>query len=420
MMTNNAKKRVVVTGVGWLTPLGCDIESAWLAMLAGKSGIKSLTHLDDKTLRTSICGLVSGYKADEHFSSKEIRKLDPFIQYALVSSRLAINHSGIPVDEIGHDMGVAFGSGIGGLSYIENNHKVALEQNARRISPFFIPSTIINMAAGNISIEHGLKGPNISVVTACASGTHNIGMAARMIAAGDATAMIAGGSEFASGVLGMGGFSSMKALSTRNDAPEKASRPWDKDRDGFVLSDGAGSMVLEDYEYAKARGANILAEIVGFKMAADAFHMTSPDKNGGGAIRSMAGAIKDAGIDVADVDVINAHGTSTQAGDLIESNAIKEVFGSHAKELLVSSTKSITGHLLGAAGGLEAGITALALDEGVVPPTINLDNPQEGCDLNYVPHETIQKEIKIAVSNSFGFGGHNATIILGKFQEATQ
>jgi 3-oxoacyl-[acyl-carrier-protein] synthase II len=415
MMTNNAKKRVVVTGVGWLTPLGCDIESAWLAMLAGKSGIKSLTHLDDKTLRTSICGLVSGYKADEHFSSKEIRKLDPFIQYALVSSRLAINHSGIPVDEIGHDMGVAFGSGIGGLSYIENNHKVALEQNARRISPFFIPSTIINMAAGNISIEHGLKGPNISVVTACASGTHNIGMAARMIAAGDATAMIAGGSEFASGVLGMGGFSSMKALSTRNDAPEKASRPWDKDRDGFVLSDGAGSMVLEDYEYAKARGANILAEIVGFKMAADAFHMTSPDKNGGGAIRSMAGAIKDAGIDVADVDVINAHGTSTQAGDLIESNAIKEVFKEHAYNLKVSSIKSMLGHTLGASGAIEGIASVLTLRDQMVPPTINCENPAEGCDLDYVRFGAEKSQVNYVLSNSFGFGGTNGSVLFKKY-----
>ena len=415
MMTNNSKKRVVVTGLGWLTPLGCEIESVWSAMLAGKSGIKRLTHLDDEGLRTTICGLISGYNPDEHFSSKEIRKMDPFIQYALVSAKMAIENAGLPVSEIGHDTGVAFGSGIGGLSYIENNHNIAMGKGARRISPFFIPSTIINMAAGNISIKHGLKGPNVSLVTACSTGTHNIGMAARMIAAGDATAMIAGGSEFSGGILGMGGFSAMKALSARNDDPEKASRPWDKDRDGFVLSDGAGSMVLEDYEYAKARGANILAEVVGFKMTADAYHITTPDESGGGAIRSMHGAIKDAGINIEDVDVINAHGTSTQVGDLAENNAIKKLFKEHAYNMKISSVKSMLGHTLGASGAIEGIASVLTLRDQIVPPTINCENPDEGCDLDYVRSGAAKRSVKYVLSNSFGFGGTNGSVLFKQY-----
>ena len=414
MMSNTSNKRVVVTGLGWVTPLGCDLESTWQAILSGQSGIKKIPQLESDGIRTHICGLVSGYNPEEHFTAKDIRKMDPFIQYALVAAGQAITHAKLPYEDIGAETGVAFGSGIGGLSYIEDNHRITMEKGAKRISPFFIPSTIVNMAAGHISIKYGLQGPNISVVTACTSGTHNIGLAARMIAAGDAKVMITGGSEYASCILGMGGFSAMKALSTRNDEPEKASRPWDKNRDGFVLSDGAGALVLEDYEYAKARGADILAEVVGFKMTADAHHITAPDENGDGAIRTMLGAIENAGIDKTDVQVINAHGTSTPANDRIENHAIKSAFGAHAYNLRVSSIKSMLGHTLGAAGAIEGVASVLTLRDQVVPPTINCEHPDDGCDLNYVRQGAERMPIEYVMSNSFGFGGTNGSVIFKK------
>ena len=410
-------RRVVITGLGCVSSLACGVEDTWQGMLEGKSGIKAISHIDVSEVRTKICGLVSGYNEEDHFSKKEIRKMDPFIQYAMVAADEAIASSGIQFDEIGHDTGVAIGSGIGGLDYIEKSYSTALNSSPKRISPFFIPSTIINMASGYVSIKHGLKGPNISVVTACTTGTHNIGLAARLIASGDATAMVAGGSEHASGILGIGGFSAMKALSTRNDDPEKASRPWDKDRDGFVLGDGAGVLVLEELEFAKARGANILAELVGFKMSGDAYHMTSPDENADGAIRAMAGAIKDANIKLEDIDVINAHGTSTLANDKIETFALKQLFGEHAYKLKVSSVKSMVGHTLGAAGAIEAAASVLTIRDQIVPPTINCDNPDEGLDLDYVRNGAQKHEVNYVMSNSFAFGGTNGSLIFKKFTD---
>jgi 3-oxoacyl-[acyl-carrier-protein] synthase II len=408
-------RRVVITGLGCVSSLACGMEDTWRAMLAGKSGIKPISHIDASNIRTKICGLVSGYNAEDHFSRKDLRKMDPFIQYAMVAADEAIASSGIPLAEIGHDTGVAIGSGIGGIQYIEASHSTAINSNPSRISPFFIPSTIINMSAGYVSIKHGLKGPNISVVTACTTGTHNIGLAARFIASGDATAMVAGGSEHASSILGIGGFAAMKALSTRNDDPEKASRPWDKDRDGFVLSDGAGVLVLEELEFAKARGANILAELVGFKMTGDAYHMTSPDESAGGAIRVMGGAVKDANINLEDIDVINAHGTSTLANDKTETFALKQLFGKHAYNLKVSSVKSMTGHSLGAAGAIEAAASVLTIRDQIVPPTINCDNPDEGLDLDYVRNGAEKHKVNYVMSNSFGFGGTNGSLIFKKF-----
>ena len=415
LMTNTAKKRVVVTGLGLVTPLGCEVDTVWSNLQKGVSGIKKIVHLETDQLRTKICGLVEGYNPDNHFSKKDIRKMDPFIQYAMCACDNAIAMSNFPSSDIGYDTGVAVGSGIGGLSYIEDNYDTVINSSPRRISPFFIPSTIINMSAGNISIKHKLQGPNISVVTACTTGTHNIGLAAKMIAAGDATAMIAGGSEYASGILGVGGFAAMKALSTNNDNPEQASRPWDKDRDGFVLSDGAGILVLEELEYAQSRNANILAEIVGFKMTGDAFHMTSPDENAGGAVRVMQGAIDDAGISPTDIGVINAHGTSTQANDRIETLAIKKLFQEHAYKLKISSNKSMLGHTLGAAGAIEAAISVLSLQDQIVPPTINCDNPDEGLDLDYVRNGSENFSFDYIMSNSFGFGGTNGSLIFKRY-----
>lgn len=409
-------KRVVVTGLGWATSLGCELDSTWQKMLVGDSGITSIEHLAVENLRTKICGLVTGYDAAEHFSAKELRKMDPFIQYAMIAADAAIKMAALPVDNIGSETGVAVGSGIGGLSYIEDNHSIAMNAGPRRISPFFIPSTIINMSAGNISIKHGLQGPNISVATACTTGTHNIGLAAKMIALGEATAMLAGGSEYASGILGMGGFAAMKALSTRNDDPTAASRPWDKDRDGFVLSDGAGVLVLEEYEYAKNRGANILAEIVGFGMSADAYHMTSPDENGSGAVRVMQAALASAGLQTTDIDVINAHGTSTLANDRIETYAIKQLFAEHAYDLNISSIKSMIGHTLGAAGAIEAIASVLTLRDQIVPPTINCDNPADDCDLDYVREGARECRSSYVMSNSFGFGGTNGSLIFKSFK----
>lgn len=409
-------KRVVITGIGWATSLGCDIESVWSSLLEGESGIKKISHIDTENLRTKICGLVSNFD-DQMFSAKDNRKMDPFIRYALYSAEKAIKHANLPLEEIASDTGVAVGSGIGGLTYIEQNCKTVSESSPRRISPYFIPSTIINMCAGNISIKYGFKGPNISVVTACTTGTHNIGMAARMIASGDAKVMLAGGSEFASNVSGIGGFAAMKALSTRNDEPTKASRPFDKDRDGFVLSDGAGILILEDYDYATARGANIIAEVVGFKMTSDAYHMTSPDEKAVGAIACMQGAIDDAAISAEDISVINAHGTSTPANDRIETYAIKNVFGKYAYKLKVNSTKSMLGHSLGATGAIEAIVCSLTLRDQIIHPTINCENPDidSGCDLDYVTNGSEKHEVNYIMSNSFGFGGTNGTLILKKY-----
>lgn len=411
------KRRVVVTGLGMITPLGLDVESTWQAILAGKSGVALIDHFDASDLSCRICSRVKDFDATVYMPEKEARKRDYFIQYGMAAATQAIQDSGIEVtDANAHRIGLAIGSGIGGLPSIEKNHAILMESGPRRISPFFIPSALINMIAGHVSIQYGMKGPNIALVSACTTGTHNIGMAARTIAYGDADVMVAGAGEKASTKLGIAGFAAMRALSTRNDEPEKASRPWDKDRDGFVLGDGAGVIVLEEYEHAKARGAKIYAELIGFGMSGDANHMTSPDPEGRGAAASMDMALADARINPEDVQYINAHGTSTPAGDELEILGIKRSFGDHAYKLAVSSTKSMTGHLLGAAGSVEAIFGILAIRDQVAPPTINLDNPSEGCDLNLVPHQAQSMPIDIVLSNSFGFGGTNGTLILRKIR----
>lgn len=406
------KQRVVVTGLGMITPLGVNVEDTWKAILAGKSSVHTITHFDPSDLSCRICSTVKDFDPSPYMSEKDARKRDLFIQYGIAAAVQAFQDSGLEVNESNaHRIGVAIGSGIGGLPVIEKTHSTLLESGPRRVSPFFIPSAIINMIAGNVSIMYGMRGPNIAVVTACTTGTHNIGLAARAIAFGDADVMLAGGSEMATTKLGVGGFASMRALSTRNDAPEKASRPWDKDRDGFVLGDGAGVIVLESLEHAKKRGAKIYAELVGFGMSADASHMTTPHPEGLGASTSTNNALADAHMNPTEIDYINAHATSTPAGDELEALAIKRSFGDHAYKLAVSSTKSMIGHLLGAAGAVEAIFTILAIRDQVAPPTINLDNPSEGCDLNFVPHQPQQMRINAAMSNSFGFGGTNGTLL---------
>jgi len=408
-------RRVVVTGLGMLSPLGNSPETTWQNLLLGKSGISSIEHFDTSEYPTRFAGMVKGFDAQDYMAKKDAKKMDLFIQYGVAAGVQAIKNSGLEINEENATrIGVAVGSGIGGLGLIEENHEKMLKTSPRKLSPFFVPSTIINMISGHLSIMFGLKGPNISIVTACTSGVHNIGHAARMIAYGDADAMVAGGAEKASTTLGMGGFGAARAMSTRNDAPEIASRPWDKDRDGFVLGDGAGVMVLEEYEHAKARGATIYAELVGFGMSGDAYHMTSPPSDGEGAALSMANAIKDAKLDKTKIGYINAHGTSTPAGDIAESNAVKSVFGDHAYQLLVGSTKSMTGHLLGAAGAVEAIFSVQSLLNNVVPPTINLDNPDKGCDLDYIPHTARDVNLDYVLCNSFGFGGTNGSLIFKK------
>ncbi len=410
-----AKRRVVVTGLGMLTPLGNDVATTWQNLQAGQSGIEFITHFDTEAYTTKFAGLLKNFDVEQFFPAKEARKMDMFIQYGVAAGLQAFKDSGIEVtEENAHRIGAAIGSGIGGLGLIEENHAKLLASGPRKLSPFFVPSTIINMIAGHLSIMLGLQGPNISIVTACTTGVHNIGHAARMIAYGDADAMLAGGAEKASTHLGMGGFGAARALSTRNDAPQQASRPWDKDRDGFVLGDGAGVVMLEEYEHAKARGAKIYAELVGFGMSGDAYHMTSPPETGRGAAWAMKHALNDAGVNPEQVQYINAHGTSTPAGDIAETMAIKSVFGNKADGLMVSSSKSMLGHLLGAAGSVESIITVLSLQDQVVTPTINLDNPDEGCDLDYVPHEARQATIEFALCNSFGFGGTNGSILFRK------
>lgn len=411
------KRRVVVTGLGMITPLGHDVVSTWQGIVAGKSGVALIDHFDASDLTCRICSRVKNFDATVYMPEKEARKRDYFIQYGMAAATQAIQDSGLEVTEDNaHRIGLAIGSGIGGLPSIEKHHATLLESGPRRISPFFIPSALINMISGNVSIQYGMKGPNIALVSACTTGTHNIGLAARTIAYGDADVMVAGAAEMATTKLGVAGFAAMRALSTRNDAPEKASRPWDKERDGFVLGDGAGVIVLESYEHAKARGAKIYAELIGFGMSADANHITSPDPEGKGAAASMDNALRDANIKPEEVQYINAHGTSTPAGDELEVLGIKRTFGDHAKRLAVSSTKSMTGHLLGAAGAVEAIFCILAIRDQVAPPTINLDNPSDNCDLNFVPHTAQQMPIDIALSNSFGFGGTNGTLIFRKLK----
>ncbi|MFP1724643.1 beta-ketoacyl-ACP synthase II [Lonsdalea quercina] len=411
-----SKRRVVVTGLGMLSPVGNTVESTWKALLAGQSGIKPIDHFDTSAYATRFAGLVDDFNCEEFISRKDARKMDAFIQYGVVAGIQAMKDSGLEVTEANAGrIGAAIGSGIGGLGLIEENHAALVRGGPRKISPFFVPSTIVNMVAGHLSIMFGLQGPSISIATACTSGVHNIGHAARIIAYGDADAMLAGGAEKASSPLGVGGFGAARALSTRNDDPQAASRPWDKDRDGFVLGDGAGIMVLEEYEHAKRRGAKIYAEITGFGMSSDAYHMTSPPSDGAGAAQAMVNAFRDANITAEQVGYINAHGTSTPVGDKAETQAVKSVFGDSASRVMVSSTKSMTGHLLGAAGAVESIMCVLALRDQAIPPTINLDNPDEGCDLDFVPHEARQVSgMEYVLCNSFGFGGTNGSLVFRK------
>jgi 3-oxoacyl-[acyl-carrier-protein] synthase II len=405
--------------MGMLSPVGNTVESSWNALLAGQSGIVNIEHFDTENFSTRFAGLVKDFDCTEYMSKKDARKMDLFIQYGVAAGIQALNDSGIEITEQNAArVGVAIGSGIGGLELIEKGHHALIEKGPRKVSPFFVPSTIVNMVAGNLSIMRGLRGPNIAISTACTTGLHNIGHAARMIAYGDAEAMVAGGSEKASTPLGMAGFGAAKALSTRNDSPQQASRPWDKDRDGFVLGDGAGMMVLEEYEHAKARGAKIYAEIVGFGMSGDAYHMTSPSEDGSGGALAMEAALRDAGIDGTQVGYINAHGTSTPAGDIAELKGVKRALGEEgAKRVLVSSTKSMTGHLLGAAGSAEAIVTVMSLVDQKVPPTINLDNMDEGAvelGIDLVPNTARDVEMEYALCNSFGFGGTNGSLVFKK------
>ncbi|WP_226470518.1 beta-ketoacyl-ACP synthase II [Luteimonas panaciterrae] len=406
-----SKRRVVITGLGIVSPLGIDLASSWDGIVNGRSGIGPITHFDASAFPVRIAGEVKGFDPAAYFAPKDIKKMDPFVHYGVAASLMAIKDAGLEISADPERIGVAIGAGIGGLNGIEETTIKYHEGGPRKISPFYVPSTIINMIAGQVSIMTGAKGPNIAAVTACTTATHNIGLAMRMIQYGEADVMIAGGAEFATTPTSLGGFCAMKALSTRNDDPTKASRPWDEGRDGFVMGDGAGILVIEEYERAKARGARIYAELIGFGMSGDAYHMTAPSENGEGGARCMRNAIKDAGLNPSDIGYINAHGTSTPAGDLAETMGIKSVLGSDAAKVMVSSTKSMTGHLLGAAGGVEAVFSTLALHTGVIPPTINLENPSEGCDLDYVPNTAREVQVDIAMSNSFGFGGTNGTLI---------
>ena len=411
-----SERRVVVTGLGLVAPVGLDVASGWESILAGKSGIQPITHFEIEPFSVHFGGPIYGFDVEQYIPKKEARKMDAFIHYGIAAGVQAIKDSGIEVtDANAKRIGVAIGSGIGGVTGIENGFGAYLKGGPRKISPFFVPANIINMVAGDLSIMYGLKGPNISIVSACSTGAHNIGDAMRMIQYGTVDMMVAGGAEMATSPTGLGGFAAARALSTRNDDPQAASRPWDRDRDGFVLSDGAGVLMLEELEHAKARGAKIYAELAGSAMNSDAYHMTSPSPGGEGAADCMRLALEDAGLNPEDVDYINAHGTSTPAGDVAETMAVKAAFGDHAYKLAVSSTKSMTGHMLGAAGGAEALFTVLALRDQVMPPTINLDNPDDACDLDYVPHTARESKIDVALSNSFGFGGTNGTLAFRRF-----
>ena len=407
-----SKRRVVVTGMGMLTPLGVDLESSWQGLTAGKSGIAPIQSFDTTDYPVRFGGHVPELDISEYLPRKEARRMDGFMQYGLVAGIQAMRDSGLEVTDENRDrIGVAVGSGIGGIVTIETCHDVVNNRGPAKVSPFFVPSCIINMIAGHLSIMYGLQGPNIAITTACTTGTHNIGFGARLIAAGDADAMVVGGAEKSTSPTTMAGFAAMRDLSTRNEEPERASRPWDRDRDGFVLSDASAVLVLEEYEQAKTRGARIYCELAGFGMSADASHITSPSENGQGAARSMQNALNDAEMPASEIGYINAHGTSTPLGDIAETMAIKTVMGSDANNVAVSSTKSMIGHALGAAGSVEAVICVLALRDQVAPPTINLDNPDEGCDLDYVPHRAKEMPIRASLSNSFGFGGTNGTLI---------
>ena len=410
-----SKRRVVVTGMGMLTPVGLNVEESWRNILAGVSGVGPVEDFDTSDYSTKIWAKVKNLNIEDHIPLKDARKMDLFTQYGMVAADEAMADANLTLDDVSClRAGVAVGAGIGGIQTITNNQEKLLDGGPRRVSPFFIPAGIINMVAGQISIKHNLKGPNISVVTACTTGTHNIGLAGRIIAYGDADVMVCGGSEMTCTPLCLAGFSAVRSLSKRNDEPEKASRPFDKDRDGFVMGEGAGILVLEEYEHAKARGAKIYAELVGFGMSGDAYHITAPDDDADGASRAMAAAVKDAGIDTDKIDYINAHGTSTSLNDKNETLAIKRVFKDHAYDLAVSSTKSMTGHLLGAAGSVEAIFSILAIRDQVAPPTANLDNPDEGFDLNYVPHKPQKRVINYVLSNSLGFGGTNGSLVFKK------
>nr|WP_297400467.1 beta-ketoacyl-ACP synthase II [uncultured Marinobacter sp.] len=413
-----SKRRVVITGMGMLSPLGNDVDTSWEGIRAGRSGIGLIDRFDAAAYNTRIGGAVKGLDLEPWLSTKDARKLDAFIHYGLIAAQQAVDDSGLDAfDNLDRErVGVAIGSGIGGLEYIEKNVLVMDKSGPRKVSPFFVPASVVNMISGNVAIRFGYRGPNIAIVTACTTGTHNIGYAARTIAYGDADVMLAGGSEMATTRSGIAAFSAARALSTRNDEPGKASRPWDRDRDGFVLSDGAGVVVVEELEHAQRRGATIYGELVGFGMSDDAHHITSPPESGEGAARSMRNALRDASLQPEEVDYINAHGTSTQVGDVAEVFATKTVFGRHAHKLAMSSTKSMTGHLLGAAGAIEAIFSLLALRDGVLPPTINLDHPDDGCDLDFVANTSRQADLRVALSNSFGFGGTNGTLIFRRYE----
>jgi 3-oxoacyl-[acyl-carrier-protein] synthase II len=409
------RRRVVVTGVGAITPLGNTVNETWQGLCEGKSGIAPLDHFDVSAYTTRFGGSIRNFDITQYMSEKEARRIDAFLHYGVAAGMQAVRDSGI--EEAGYDplrVGVAAGSGIGGITSIENTLRLIDSTGPRKISPFFVPGSIINMISGTLSIQFNFQGPNLAITTACTTGTHNIGVAARMIAYGDADAMVVGGSEMATSPVGLGGFCAARALSTRNDDPQRASRPWDRDRDGFVLSDGAGMMVIEEYEAARKRGARIYAELAGFGMSGDAFHITSPPEDGRGAAACMHNALRDAGLGTDAVQYINAHGTSTPAGDLAETLAIRKVFGSDADKLAVSSTKSMIGHLLGASGAVEAIFSVLALHHQVAPPTINLDNPGDGCDLDYIPGAAREMPMEVVISNSFGFGGTNGSLVFRK------
>ncbi|MFD1384044.1 beta-ketoacyl-ACP synthase II [Rhodanobacter aciditrophus] len=410
-----SRRRVVITGMGMVTPLGNNVKDTWDNILEGKSGVSNIEHFDASQFSTRFAAQVKDFDATQYMSFKEARKMDVFIQYGIAAAVQAIEDSGLSSESTDFNrIGCAIGSGIGGLPMIEKNVALLNESGPKRISPFFVPGAIINMISGHVAIRFGFKGPNISIVTACTTGTHNIGMAGRMIAYGDADVMIAGGAEMAITPLGIGGFGAARALSTRNDDPKTASRPWDKDRDGFVMGDGAGILVLEEYEHAVARGATIYAELAGFGMSDDAYHMTAPPETGEGALSAMSAALKDASVEASDIDYINAHGTSTPIGDLAETEAVKALMGQAASDVAISSTKSMVGHLLGAAGAVESIFSVLAIRDQVAPPTINLEDPSEGCDLNYVPMTPQKRKVELVLNNSFGFGGTNGTLVFKK------
>jgi len=405
-------RRIAVTGLGLLTPVGNDVKSSWAAIRAGESGIRRIDRFDVSEFSTRFGGALREFDRDKYLPAKEARRMDEFMHYGIAAGIQALEDSGLQeVDFEAERFGVAVGSGIGGIKTIEETALQIKSSGPRKVTPFFVPGSIINMISGTLSIRFGLKGPNIAVVTACTTGTHNIGLAANMINNDQADIMLVGGAEMATSPVGLGGFCAARALSTRNEEPERASRPWDKDRDGFALSDGAGVMVIEEMEHAKARGAKIYAELVGFGMSGDAYHMTAPSEGGEGAARCMQNALRSANMSISDIDYINAHGTSTVAGDIAENEAIKRVFGSHAFNLCVSSTKSMIGHLLGASGAAEAIISVLTLHNQIITPTINLDEPEEGCDLDYVPHTARKQAVDVVLTNSFGFGGTNGSLI---------